>query len=192
MGSGNYGVLSNSTVDNLKRWVEDGGTLITMTDAVGWAVARGLANVKTKKNPVDSTAARPYASLEENTRAQDIVGAIFQLRLDRTHPLAYGYKDELIPTFRDNTLFLEKPRNPYAAPAVFTANPLLSGYITKSNLKQLSNSASVVVNALGAGKVILMTDNPNFRAFWYGTNRLFVNAIFFGKTINPAAGRVEE
>jgi hypothetical protein len=192
MGSGNYGALGNSTVDNLKRWIEDGGTLITMTDAVGWAIARGLANVKTKKNPVDSTAARPYASLEENTRAQDIVGAIFQLRLDRTHPLAYGYKDELIPTFRDNTLFLEKPRNPYAAPAVFTANPLLSGYITKSNLKQLSNSASVVVNALGAGKVILMTDNPNFRAFWYGTNRLFMNAIFFGKTINPAAGRVEE
>ncbi|MBD0259130.1 MAG: zinc carboxypeptidase, partial [Cytophagales bacterium] len=192
MTSGNYGSLSNSTVDNLKRWIEDGGTLITMTDAVGWAIARGLANVKTKKNPVDSAAARPYASLEENTRAQDIVGAIFQLRLDRTHPLAYGYKDELIPTFRDHTLFLEKPRNPYAAPGVFTPNPLLSGYVTKTNLKQLAGSAAVVVNAIGAGKVILLTDNPNFRAFWYGTNRLFMNAIFFGKTINPAAGRVEE
>jgi hypothetical protein len=75
---------------------------------------------------------------------------------------------------------------------VFTPNPLLSGYVTKTNLKQLAGSAAVVVNAIGAGKVILLTDNPNFRAFWYGTNRLFMNAVFFGKTINPAAGRVEE
>jgi len=34
---------------------------------------------------------------------------------------------------------------------------------------------------LGKGKVIVFTDNTNFRAFWYGTNKLLMNAIFFGK-----------
>jgi hypothetical protein len=28
-----------------------------------------------------------------------------------------------------------------------------------------------------------MVDNPNFRAIWYGTNKLFLNAIFFGQVI---------
>jgi hypothetical protein len=40
-----------------------------------------------------------------------------------------------------------------------------------------------VATSYGSGKVIVMTDNPNFRAFWYGTNKLFLNAIFFGSTI---------
>ena len=33
---------------------------------------------------------------------------------------------------------------------------------------------------MGKGLVILFTDNTNFRAFWYGTNKLLMNAIFFG------------
>jgi hypothetical protein len=33
-----------------------------------------------------------------------------------------------------------------------------------------------------------MIDNPNFRGYWHGTNRLFLNALFFGRYINvPAA-----
>jgi len=35
--------------------------------------------------------------------------------------------------------------------------------------------------------VISLSDNPNFRAFWYGTNKLFLNAIFFGHTIDSGA-----
>jgi hypothetical protein len=192
MVGGNYGTLNETTVDNMKRWIGQGGTLITMTDAIGWSIARGLANVKLKKGQTDTTATLPYATLEENTRAQDIVGAIFQLKLDRSHPMAYGYKDELIPTFRDNTIFLEIPQNPYVTPARYTASPLLSGYISKPNLRKLANSASIVVNSIGSGHVILMTDNANFRGFWYGTNKLFMNALFFGKIINSASGRTEE
>ncbi|MFQ3351286.1 MAG: hypothetical protein ACI914_000528, partial [Candidatus Marivariicella framensis] len=30
----------------------------------------------------------------------------------------------------------------------------------------------------GKGKIIMFTDNTQFRAFWYGTNRLLANAIF--------------
>jgi len=27
-------------------------------------------------------------------------------------------------------------------------------------------------------------DNPNFRGAWYGTNKLFFNALFFGSVID--------
>jgi hypothetical protein len=72
---------------------------------------------------------------------------------------------------------------------VYTKKPLLSGYVSDQNLKKLSRSAAVVVNSQGSGRVIAFTDNPNFRAFWYGTNKLFMNAIFFGDMISGSSAR---
>lgn len=57
----------------------------------------------------------------------------------------------------------------------------MSGYISKENLKALSRSLPFKTTKLDNGKVIVFTDNTNFRAFWYGTNKLMMNAIFFGK-----------
>jgi len=47
----------------------------------------------------------------------------------------------------------------------------------------------VLVNANGAGRVISIADNPNFRAFWLGGTKLFLNAIFFGRLIDAASAR---
>ena len=154
-----------------------------MTDAVNWASSKGLSPVKIKTIPADTTSARPYALAERYRGSSMIVGAIFQVKIDPTHPLCYGYKDQTLSVFRDNTIFLEKIKDPYNAPLIYTSEPLVSGYITEKNKKLLKNTPSVVATSYGAGKVIVMTDNPNFRAFWYGTNKLFLNAIFFGSTI---------
>jgi hypothetical protein len=45
----------------------------------------------------------------------------------------------------------------------------------------IKGSVPFKVERLGKGRVILFTDNTNFRAFWYGTNKFLMNAIFFGK-----------
>ena len=84
-------------------------------------------------------------------------------------------------------LCLEIGKNPYATPMVYTSNPLLSGYSSTKNLESLKNSAGIIINGIGSGKVICMVDNPNFRAFWYGTNKLLANAIFFGNIIDRRA-----
>jgi len=39
------------------------------------------------------------------------------------------------------------------------------------------------VQRMGSGRVIAFTDNTNFRAFWYGTNKLLANALFFGHSM---------
>lgn len=56
----------------------------------------------------------------------------------------------------------------------------MSAYISEENLKMLKNSVPFQVQKMGKGHVIVFTDNTNFRAFWYGTNKLLMNAIFFG------------
>ena len=49
--------------------------------------------------------------------------------------------------------------------------------------ENLKPSASLIVSKLGGGRVVMFADNPNFRGSWYGTNRLFLNALFLGDKI---------
>ncbi|MEM9846533.1 MAG: M14 family metallopeptidase [Bacteroidota bacterium] len=186
MTDGYYGGAINSEgVDNLKTWNRDGGTIIAMKRAVQWLNTRNMANVQFKsENTKKSSERRPYASASRDGGSRVIGGAIFEAMIDTTHPLFYGYKKDRIPVFRRGTLFFQPTKNVYASPAIYTSDPLLSGYIKKERLAQLKNSATIVVNANGSGKVICLADNPNFRAFWYGTNKIFANAIFFGNIIS--------
>jgi hypothetical protein len=56
----------------------------------------------------------------------------------------------------------------------------------------IRNSAAVIVNTVGGGRVINIADNPNFRAFWLGGTRMFMNSIFFGRIIDAASARSVE
>ncbi len=109
-----------------------------------------------------------------------IGGAIFEAKLDRSHPIAFGYKNDKIALFRNTTLFVEPDEQSYNNPIQYTENPLLSGYISKPNLDSIAKTTPFKHESMGKGEVILFTDNTNFRAFWYGTNKLLMNAIFFG------------
>ena len=51
-------------------------------------------------------------------------------------------------------------------------------------LARVQGTASCVVSKVGRGRAILLLDNPNFRGFWYGTNRLFLNSLFFGSLVS--------
>jgi len=83
--------------------------------------------------------------------------------------------------FRNTKQFIQADAKSYNNPIQYTNNPLLSGYISKENLKELKNTVPFKAGRLGSGRVIIFTDNTNFRAFWFGTNKLLMNAIFFGK-----------
>ena len=193
MSDGKYGSINQAGIEEVKRFIKSGGTLIAMGDANRWALANGITNIKykiTKNN--DSTAFRNYDTQQEVARAQYIPGAIFNSRVDRTHPIAYGVTTSEIPLFREGTEMFEKSKNPFNTPLAYTKKPLLAGYISPANEKILSGSAAVICNGFGKGQVISFADNPNFRAFWFGTSKLFMNAVFFGQTISGSYGESEE
>lgn len=194
MVNGNYENLSEEDIKKMKRWTQNGGTLITTKYATQWAKENELANVEfvedeeSQEEEEKEVTPKPYADMNETRGAQYIGGAIFHTKLDLTHPLGYGYNDDDLTVFRNSTLFLKKADNPYATPLRYTENPLASGYISDENLDDLKGTAAIIVTDFGRGRVISMTDNPNFRAFWFGTNKLFINAIFFGQTIDGRSG----
>lgn len=190
MVGGSYNELNK---EKLKAWVQAGGTLILTEEAVSWAAQNGISDVKFKKAklPADSTQKLGYLEREQLEGAQQVRGAIFGAEADLTHPLAYGYTQSTVSLFKSNKVFMEKSKNPYATPFYYGTKPLQSGWVSKENGDAIKNSAAVVVNTLGSGRVINIADNPNFRAFWLGGSKLFMNAIFFGRVIDAASGRVE-
>ena len=189
MVDGRYNDLLERQLQAVKDWVAAGNTLILMADAVYWGANNGLSQVTFKKKEGGDASRKPYAGASNDLGAKVTGGAIFEGRLDVTHPLGYGYTDSFLPIFKNSNAMPEVHKNPYATPLVYTQAPLLSGYIHQENLDQLKGSASILVDNFRRGKVISMVDNPNFRAFWYGTNKLFLNALFFGNIISGRTAR---
>jgi hypothetical protein len=111
--------------------------------------------------------------------AQVIGGAIFETKLDRSHPINFGYKNDKLALFRNSTLFVKADTISYNNPIKYTKAPLLSGYISEENLDSISSTVPLKIGKIGRGTIVAFTDNTNFRAFWYGTNKLLMNAIFF-------------
>ncbi|MFB6249606.1 MAG: M14 metallopeptidase family protein [Salinibacter sp.] len=177
------GEYSGLPADAVQTWVEDGGTLVGIQGGSQWAVEHDLVALEERTLDVDSLLQdRPYADLPNSYGAQGIGGSIFEVRLDPTHPVAYGY-GETVPVFRSGTTFYDPSTEPGASVGTYTETPRLSGYVSDEQLEQARGAASIEAHERGAGQVVLFMDNPNFRAFWYGTNGLFLNAVFFGQLL---------
>ncbi len=189
MPHGSWSALGEAAARKLEAWLEDGGVLIAWKGALRWLNQRDLADlnfIETGK-PDYLKQRRPYGKLEADRGGQVIGGAIFEADADLTHPLLFGYIQKRIALFRNHNFMLHLPENPWAAPLVYTNRPLLAGYISSHNLKKLSGSAAAIICGQGKGRIIALADNPCFRAFWYGTNKLFANGIFFGNIIHAQA-----
>jgi len=170
--------------EQVTEWVEDGGTLIGIQDAVEWPIEQGLVDLDERELDVDSLVQdQAYANLPDAYGAQGIGGSIFETELDPTHPVAFGY-DETVPVFRVGTGFYDPSNEPGASVGTYDAEaPRLSGYLSDEQREQARGAASIEAHEVGGGEVILFMDNPNFRAFWYGTNGLFLNALHFGQLL---------
>ena len=191
MVNGSYGSISKGASNKIKTWVREGGTLLAQGGAVRWAKSQKLAQVEFKKmsSAPDSSNSEPraYADMSNDRGARVIGGAIFETEGDHSHPLLYGMHNEFMPVFKRGTMTFKRPRNVYASPLRYTEDPLLAGYVWDMHIPAIEESPAIIVSGIGGGKVICFADNANFRGFWLGTNRLFMNAIFFGRTISGSA-----
>ena len=175
-------IISNEIIKKITDWTKNGGTLITYKNSIDWLQSANIIDFNIIEQEISANDIS-YEDADNFYDAQKIGGAIFQTKLDLTHPINFGFTDEYMPIFRNSTIFLKPDNNKYKTPIKYTENPLLSGYISQNNLKTLKNTTPIKITGFGDGKIIYLTDNTNFRAFWYGTNKVLMNAIFFADII---------
>ncbi|MDG1195728.1 MAG: M14 family zinc carboxypeptidase [Polaribacter sp.] len=191
MVSGNYSQLDSIQRLKLKNWVSKGNTIVTIAGGSKWLIDKKIVKESlTKKSKVkdkkkEEIKRLPFVDARENKGRERVGGIILEVDLDLTHPLGFGYRSEKLPVYKNNMIFLSPSKNAYATVAKYTNNPHIDGFITQKNLDIfIKPSASLLVSKIGKGRAVLFADNPNFRGAWYGTNKLFLNALFLGNKFN--------
>ncbi|WP_297815825.1 M14 family zinc carboxypeptidase [uncultured Polaribacter sp.] len=191
MVSGNYSQLDSIQRLKLKNWVSKGNTIVTIAGGSKWLIDKKIVKESlTKKSKVkdkkkEEIKRLPFVDARENKGRERVGGIILEVDLDLTHPLGFGYRSEKLPVYKNNMIFLSPSKNAYATVAKYTNNPHIDGFITQKNLDTfIKPSASLLVSKIGKGRAVLFADNPNFRGAWYGTNKLFLNALFLGNKFN--------
>jgi len=169
-------VGSRINANQIKEYVNDGGNLIAYRNSIKW-VSNNIDEIELISN---SLVAKDIAFDEREAflDAQETGGAIFKSNIDKSHPINYGIESTSLPLFRNSNVYMTKDQQSYNNPILYTSDPLISGYVSEENLSLVKKSSPFKLVKRGKGKILLMTDNTNFRAFWFGTNRILLNMLF--------------
>ena len=162
--------------DQIKEYVNNGGNLIAYRNSIRW-VSNNIDEIELLSNDL---VANDIAFDERQAfyGAQQTGGAIFNSIIDKSHPINYGIESSTLPLFRNSNVYMTKDEQSFNNPILYTDSPLISGYVSEENLSLVKKSSPFKLIRKGRGKILLMTDNTNFRAFWFGTNRILLNMLF--------------
>ena len=183
MPQGNYSSLTESEVQELSDWVSNGGNLIAMGSAINFLGSKKIINIELKQRENQGSGRIDYDMISAESGKHSIGGIYCNVDLDITNPLGFGYNNRSIITYRDNSIFLKLLEGSTSNVAVYSAEPVISGFITPESKNLLDGTVSMGTVSKGRGQITLFVDDPAFRGFWYGTNKLILNALFFGNRI---------
>lgn len=161
------GGIGETGVDNLKQFVAEGGTLITMGNACDLAI---------EKLPI------PVRNLKKGlTRDQHFApGAILRLEVDTQHPIGYGVAPETYgfyvnsPFFSVVEGFASQKTNVIARYP--NTNVVASGWLKGEDL--MAGRAAVVSIEMNPGRIVLFGLRPQHRAQTHATFPMLFNALY--------------
>ena len=189
MVNGKYAAIGEKLKQRIAAWVSDGGILVATQDAATWAESLCFEADGCDETPEEEDAAEDepkamtYADFDDQKAQRTIGGAIVSVLVDPTHPVAFGFNKE-IPLFRRGTVLLQASENLFTMPVRYAEKPLISGYIGEQRLTEMSDQPAVIAERHGKGLIVRFANNPLFRGFWRGTERLWVNSLYFGPLVN--------
>ena len=213
--------LGEDGIARLKAWVESGGTIVALGNAVNFlADSRvGLLELKQEKalregeekdtaapdkagkpaeGMVAGTRIATESDMEKVTRAgtelpDDAPGALLRARVRPNHWLTAGVP-ETVNLMVEGRAIYSPVKADRGVNAVYFDGPgqlVVSGHLWSENQQQIAYKPAVVAATAGRGVVVAFTQDPNFRAMLDGANVLFLNAVFRGPAHARGSGSEE-
>lgn len=179
--------LLPEALPKLKNWVDNGGTLIATGNAYRLTNKAKMTDFKLLSSEKDNEKSKgnagieykPYHSTEKASAGID--GVIFNCTLDITSPLGYGYSHPDVAVMKNGATVMDFSQIKGNSPMHYTKQPYLSGCVSQTNINRIANSPAALVTKSGKGNVIWFADDLNYRSYWFGGTKIFMNAIYFGQ-----------
>lgn len=187
MPDGNYRFLNDKeTLEAFKNWINNGGRVVALEGAVA-QLAKAEIGFKVKKaddaDKKDKDKAPDYSALKKfEDRERDYVsgttpGSIFQVELDNTNPLAFGYPDYYYSLKQDDQVY-EFFKDGGWNVGVIKKDNQVAGFVGAKLKDKLKDGLLIGVQNMGNGSVTCFTDDVLFRNFWENGKLMFCNAVF--------------
>ncbi|TVQ04702.1 MAG: hypothetical protein EA359_05590 [Balneolaceae bacterium] len=168
--------LGDAGIERIKKWVQDGGTLVSIGSATDFVrTTMELGNLAS------------WYDDEENEHANRVTvpGAFVRTELDHNEWLVSGYDEDLPVLINSTRLY----REPEGAPTSARRTPVkvasddnvrIAGHMWEENHERLPGSVFLYEQRIGQGRFISFAEDVNFRGYWRGVDRLFLNAVILG------------
>ncbi len=168
-------MMGEDGIARLQRWVRDGGTLVAIGSASDFV-----------KDHLELSGLESWYDDEENRHANrvSVPGAFFRTEVDSENWLTSGYSYDAPVLINSNRLLREPEGAPSparnAAITIAEGDSHIAGHAWEENLERVPGSVFLYEERVGSGRVITFAEDPNFRGYWRGANRLFLNAVVLG------------
>ncbi len=179
------GGITEGGVRNIREFVEQGGTLVTLNSSSLFAIEELDLPVRDALKGL-----RPPSRREpqkEGAKPPEFAcpGSILRMEFDPKHPVSYGMSEKAPAQFSNSPAFtVSASFNGDKAPVTIAKYPkgdiLMSGYLRGE--KHLSNKASAVDVSVGEGRVILLGFAVQRRGQPFGTFKLLFNSLYYGSS----------
>ena len=172
----NYiGGMTDVGVDNIKKFIKGGGTLICNKSSCDFPIKQFDLPIK---------------NVLQGVRSDSFIcpGSLLKINYDTNHPLSYGMMADGMAYFSRGLAFEmipdtakteenDKNINPRIAAKYPNESPLISGWMIGD--KYIKGKTAVMDVPFGKGKIILFGFNVVNRAQAYSTFKLLFNAIYY-------------
>ncbi len=194
--SGNYAnVVGAAMVAQLRNWMSDGGTMITMARSTDWATKAGLLSTTAERRggraadddpPSTETPDQPIEYLDEiapdDEAPEQVPGAILSVLLDTDHWLSAGTDGEIGALVQGSRVFSPMTLDDGANVGRYAEldDLVMSGVVWEASRPQLASKAFLMLQSYGEGQLVAFVEDPNYRAYTEATQLLFMNAVILG------------
>lgn len=176
--NGNYrDFLDADLLSQIADWVSRGGRVVALGNAVGHLGRHKSFRVEQREmQQPESDGRDAYGERERRRLSYQITGALYEVRMDPSHPLAYGYGERYV-ALREGNQAYEALSQGSVGLLNETGQPL-NGFAGSATREYVRESLSAGVEKVGRGEAVYFPDNPIFRGFWANGKLLMANAIF--------------
>ena len=174
--------------EKILEYVKGGGRVVALERAVSlFAAEKGIKlneavekrkkeqeSTEEKKKSDDTSLLKSYESSRRESIKSRAAYAIYNVKLDETHPMTYGLGNQwFIMKRTDIYPFIAEGNN---IGYILESEPV-SGFAGSKFQEKVKNTLVVGSEKIGRGEVIYLPDNPYFRGYWKSGRVILGNTI---------------